>query len=236
VIPLPIRDDTPTSRVPIVTVCIIVLNVVAWFYELSHGVALSTYDYGAIPYWVLHGVRDGRIYIPGEGTAILHQEVPQPFTVLSSMFMHGGWAHIIGNMWFLWIFGDNVEDAMGRFRFVIFYLVCGIVAAFAQILATPTSTVPMVGASGAIAGVLGGYALMYPRARVHCLWVLIIFITTIELPAWLLLGVWFASQFFMPGPGVAWMAHVGGFLAGLGLVRLFARSRPLRPQRIVWPQ
>jgi membrane associated rhomboid family serine protease len=227
VVPLPIRDDIPAERYPVVTVALIVANAIAWMFELGHGVDLSTLDYGAIPSWVLHGVRDGRLLLPGIGAVQLHQEVPQPLTVLTAMFMHGSWLHIIGNMWFLWIFGDNVEDSMGRPRFVVFYLLCGLVAAMAQILASPTSTMPMVGASGAIAGVLGAYLRLYPRARVRCLWILIIFITTIELPAWLLLGLWLLSQFFVPmGSGIAWMAHVGGFVAGFLLIGLFSRRRP----------
>jgi membrane associated rhomboid family serine protease len=233
VVPLPIRDDVPHGRFPAVTVGLIALNAMAWIFQLLHGVDLSVLDYGAIPAWLLNGTRDGQLLIPGLGRVWLHQEVPHPFTVLTSMFMHGGWLHLIGNMWFLWIFGDNVEDAMGPVKFAVFYLVCGLTAAAAQVFATPSSGVPMVGASGAIAGVLGAYALLYPRARVRCLWILIIFVTFIELPAWLLLGVWFFSQFLIPGPGVAWMAHVGGFLAGLALVSLFAR-RPRRPERLVW--
>jgi membrane associated rhomboid family serine protease len=225
VIPLPLRDENPTSRVPVVTILLIVANALCWVFELYHGVDLSTLDYGAIPYWVLHGISDGRLNLPGAGVVRLQQEVPEPLPVLTSMFMHGSWAHIIGNMWFLWIFGDNVEDAMGRGRFVVYYLLCGVIAAMAQILSMPASTAPMVGASGAIAGVLGGYLVLYPRARVRCLWILIIFITTIDVPAWLLLGVWFLSQFLIPmGAGVAWMAHVGGFVAGVALIKLFTRD------------
>jgi membrane associated rhomboid family serine protease len=229
VIPLPLRDENPTSRTPVITITLIVLNCMAWLFQLGHGVDLSVLDYGAIPAWVLKGIRDGYIRIPsphgGWERVLLHQEVPQPYSVLTAMFMHGGWMHLIGNMWFLWIFGDNVEDAIGRFRYLLFYLLCGVAAALSQILFTPSSTIPMVGASGAIAGVLGGYIVLYPRARVRCLWILIIFITTVELPAWLLLGVWFLSQFFIPsgsmGSGVAWMAHVGGFVAGVVLILPF---------------
>ena len=231
---------------PVVTIGIIVANVAVWIWQVTRpaypiggtAVALSgvdgtTLDFGAIPYFVLHGLHDGTVHI-GRAALTLHQEVPYPWmTIFTAMFMHGSWLHIIGNMWFLWIFGDNIEDSMGRIRYVFFYLICGVAAAGAQILATPNSTAPMVGASGAIAGVLGGYLLLFPRARIRCLWILIIFITTITLPAWLLLGLWFLSQFFVPmGSGVAWMAHVGGFLAGLGLVRLFVKSRPIRPRRI----
>jgi membrane associated rhomboid family serine protease len=229
VIPLPISDENPTSRTPVVTILLIVANVLVWLYELGHGVDLSTLDYGAIPAWVLHGVREGRLVLPDGERVFLHQEVPAPFSILTSMFMHGSWLHIIGNMWFLWIFGDNLEDRMGPLRYLVFYLVCGVAAAMAQILAVPDATMPMVGASGAIAGVLGGYVLLYPRAYVRCLWILIIFITTIRLPAWLLLGVWFLSQFLVPtSSGVAWMAHVGGFVVGLILVKLFVRRTPPR--------
>jgi membrane associated rhomboid family serine protease len=231
-IPIPIRDENPTQRTPVVTIALIVVNVLAWFFELSHGVGLSTLDYGAIPRWVLHAQRDGLITLPTVGRVHLHQEVGPPWTVFTAMFMHGSWLHVAGNLWFLWIFGDNVEDAMGPVKYLFFYLLCGVAAAAAQILATPDSTMPMVGASGAIAGVLGAYLVLYPRARVKCLWILIIFITTIWVPAWLLLGLWFVSQFFVPmAAGVAWVAHVGGFAVGAALVLLFAR-RPPPPKRV----
>jgi membrane associated rhomboid family serine protease len=201
------------------TVGLIVANGLAWLFELQHGVGLATLDYGLIPAWLLQLRRDGPIGLPGAGVALLHQEVPVPWTLLTSMFLHGGWLHVIGNMWFLWIFGDNVEDAMGPRRFLGFYLLCGLAAALAQVLVTPGAETPMVGASGAIAGVLGAYLLLFPRARVRCLWILVIFVTFVNIPAWALLGLWFLSQFFVPmDSGVAWMAHVGGFLAGLGLV------------------
>jgi membrane associated rhomboid family serine protease len=229
VVPLPISDENPTSRTPVVTIALILVNVAAWLFELSLGVDLSTLRYGAIPAWVLHGISDGAIRLPDIGRVAVHTGVPQPWTVLTAMFMHGSWMHIIGNMWFLWIFGDNVEDAMGRIKYLVFYLLCGVAAAAAQILSQPDSTIPMVGASGAIAGVLGAYLILYPRARVRCLWILIIFITFIRVPAWLLLGLWFISQFFIPGAGVAWMAHVGGFIAGMALVWIFARRRPKAP-------
>ena len=196
----------------------------------------STFDYGAIPSFLLHGIRDG-VYQAGtiaRTAVILHQEVPWPMTLLTSMFMHGSWLHIIGNLWFLWIFGDNVEDAMGSVKFLVFYLVCGLIAAGAQVLTSPGSQAPMVGASGAIAGVLGSYLVLYPHARVRCLWILFVIITTVYLPAWLLLGLWFLTQFIMPGEGVAAMAHVGGFVAGLLLVFLFVTRRP-PPRRDRFP-
>ncbi len=227
-IPIPYADENPRRGFPLITTALILVNVIAWVFELAHGVDLATLDYGAIPSFVLHGTRDGWIRLPEYGRVLLHQEVPEPLPILTSMFMHGSWMHIIGNMWFLWIFGDNVEDAMGPIRYLLFYLICGFAAAMAQILATPTSTMPMVGASGAIAGVLGAYLVLYPRAQVKCIWILIVFITTIRVPAWFLLGVWFLSQFLIPGPGVAWMAHVGGFITGMALVKLFARNTPPR--------
>jgi membrane associated rhomboid family serine protease len=238
VIPIPLSDENPTRRAPVVTVLIIVANTLFWLYEVARGVTLSVLDYGVIPRWFLHGVADGRIDLPNGTIATLHQEAPWPLTVFTAMFAHGSWMHIIGNMWFLWIFGDNLEDRMGRFRFIAFYLICGVVAAAAQVFATPDSMAPMVGASGAIAGVLGGYIVLYPTARVRCLWILIVFITTVRIPAWALLGVWFFSQFLTPNEsGVAWVAHVGGFLAGLLLVRLFIRAEPpmaRHPEYVVW--
>jgi membrane associated rhomboid family serine protease len=235
VIPIPISDENPTTRTPWATYTLIGLNVLVWFFELSRGVFQSTFDYGAIPSWVLHHLRDGVLRFGIEqGPVTLHQEVPWPWTVVTSMFMHGGWLHIIGNMWFLWIFGDNVEEAMGSVKYIAFYLLCGLAAAMAQVLSSPASQVPMVGASGAIAGVLGAYIVLYPHARVRCLWILFIIITTVYVPAWLLLGIWFISQFIIPGEGVAWMAHVGGFVTGFLLVRLFVIRRP-PPRRDGFP-
>jgi membrane associated rhomboid family serine protease len=234
VIPLPISDENPTARTPWATYAIIAVNVVAWLYELSIGVPQATFDYGAIPSFVLHMARDGYIDINQLAQGPLHQLVPWPLSILSSMFMHGGWLHIIGNMWFLWIFGDNVEDAMGSVKYLVFYLLCGVAAAMAQVLSSPASQIPMVGASGAIAGVLGAYIVLFPHARVRCLWILFIIITTVYVPAWLLLGIWFVSQFFIAGEGVAWMAHVGGFVVGFLLVRLFVTRRP-PPRRDRFP-
>jgi membrane associated rhomboid family serine protease len=229
----PISDENPRTRVPVVTIGIIVLNTLIWLWTyFVHGVPLATLDYGAIPSWVLHHVRDGQLLLPDGAAVMLHQEVPWPFTILTSMFMHGGWMHIIGNMWFLWIFGDNLEDRLGPVRYLVFYLLVGFAAAAAQILASPSSAVPMVGASGAIAGVMGGYLLLYPQARVRCLAILIVFITTLRVPAWIVLGFWFLSQFFVSAQsGVAWMAHVGGFIAGVALVKLFIRPASWPPRR-----
>jgi membrane associated rhomboid family serine protease len=151
--------------------------------------------------------------------------------LVTSMFLHGSWMHLLGNMWFLWLFGNNVEDSMGRLRFVIFYLLCGLAAALGQVLTTPSSAIPMVGASGAISGVMGGYLLLYPNVRVFAFLFLGFFVTSVALPAWMMLGYWFLIQ-FVSGlaafggdlGGVAFWAHVGGFAAGIVLVKLFARS------------
>jgi membrane associated rhomboid family serine protease len=231
-IPLPISDDNPRQRTPVVTILFIVVNVAAFMFELSRGLQQTTLDYGLIPSFFLHGSRYGVIDQLGQ---MERQEVPARVTLFTSMFLHGGFLHILGNMWFLWIFGDNVEDSMGRVRYFLFYILCGVIAGLTQVLASPDSTLPMVGASGAIAGVLGAYLILFPRARVRCLWVLVIFVTTIWLPAWLLLGMWFLSQFFVPGEaGVASMAHVGGFVAGMALAKLFARTRLPRPPVRRW--
>ena len=160
-----------------------------------------------------------------------------PFTLIPSMFMHGGWFHILGNMWFLWVFGDNVEDVMGPVRFVVFYVLCGLAAAFAQIATDPASPVPMVGASGAIGGVMGAYALLYPKAHVHTFVFLGFYVTTLAVPAVFMLGYWFVIQIVSGLPalgqsgGVAFWAHIGGFVAGLALVLLFRRPEYLDAHR-----
>jgi membrane associated rhomboid family serine protease len=150
-------------------------------------------------------------------------------SLVSSMFMHGGWLHLGGNMLYLWIFGNNVEDAMGHFRFVAFYLLCGAAAAAAQALSAPASTVPMIGASGAVSGILGAYLILHPFARVHTLIIIIFFVRIIELPALVVLGVWFMLQIMNSAgaaeAGVAWYAHIGGFVAGLLLIRFFQQRR-----------
>ena len=209
-----------------VVVLLIVANVLVFFWELSLGpteLDAAIHALGFVP----------RRFFGWEQAGGATLDPIRFLPLLTANFLHGGWAHIIGNMWFLWIFGDNVEDAMGRFRFLLFYLLCGLAAALAQVLVTPFSRQPMVGASGAIAGVLGAYLLLYPRARVRCLWIFVVFVTFVNIPAWALLGFWFVSQFFVPlESGVAWMAHVGGFVAGLILVRLFV-SPPLHA-RSAW--
>jgi len=231
---IPLSDENPATRKPYVTTALIVVNVLVWLFELVHNVDLTTLQFGLVPQWLINHVQHGIVELPNYGAVRVDQGVPWPWTVLTSMFLHGGWMHIIGNMWFLWIFGDNVEDAMGHVKYLLFYLGCGIAAALTQVVATPSATVPMVGASGAIAGVLGAYLMLYPHARVRSLWVLFIIVTTIYVPAWLLLGLWFVSQFFMRDEGVASMAHVGGFVVGFIFVRLLVTRRP-PPRRPNFP-
>ena len=184
----------------------------------------------------------------GDGLVCLTDPGPQVSHLITSMFLHGSWMHLLGNMWFLWLFGNNVEDSMGRFRFVVFYLVSGLTAALAQVITNPASPIPMVGASGAISGVMGGYLVLFPNVRVFCLLILGFFVTSVALPAWMMLIYWLLIQ-FVSGlaafggdvGGVAFWAHVGGFVAGLILVKLFARSEYLvahrahhwRPQRLI---
>src|SRR3989441_5037563 len=165
---------------------------------------------------------------------------PHWWTVLTSMFMHGGWFHVLGNMWFLWIFGNNVEDSMGHGRFVVFYLVCGVLAALAQIFSSPGSPVPMIGASGAISGVMGAYVVLYPRVRVHMLVWLGFWVTTIAVPAYVMLFYWAFLQLLGSLPalgqsteqgGVAFLAHLGGFAAGAALIKAFARGELVEAHR-----
>ena len=221
---IPLHDDNPTRIRPLVTVALIVLCVLAFLWQISLGEVDQrrlVAGLGLIPVVLL-----GQAELPP-----LLELVPAELTVVTSMFLHGGWMHLIGNMLYLWIFGNNIEDAMGHWRFVLFYLLCGAAAALAQVLQDPASATPMIGASGAIAGVLGAYLLLYPRARVLVLVFLGFFVTTLRLPALLVLGFWFVLQFFNAvvageaGGGVAWWAHIGGFVAGLGLILLFRDRR-----------
>ena len=220
---IPLHDDNPTTRKPIVTVGLIVACCLAFLWQMSLGprdYTRAVFSLGVVPA-VLLGERELPAHL------VL---VPAELTLATSMFLHGGWMHLIGNMLYLWIFGNNIEDAMGHTRFVIFYLACGAAAAFAQIMQDPGSTVPMIGASGAIAGVLGAYLLLYPRARVLVLIFLGIFIQTIRIPAVYVLGFWFVLQFLnaaLSGEadgGVAWWAHIGGFVTGMALILVFRQK------------
>ncbi len=228
---IPLRDDNPRTRFPAVTLLLIAANVVAFLFELSlnaRGQKLLTFEAGAIPYEIVRHV-----------DLLPENLLPVPGSIWTSMFLHGGWMHLIGNMWFLWIFGDNVEEAMGSLRYVVFYFLVGTVGALAQCYSLPDSREPMIGASGAIAGVLGGYLMLYPRARIQTLIMIPFLWPVVGVPAWIFLGLWFLGQFTLgAGSGVAWMAHVGGFLAGLGVVRLLAHSRrgpPTAPVEYIPP-
>ena len=216
---IPLKDDNPTDSPPVVTVVLIVICVLAFLWQQTLGPvesARAIYSLGVIPA-VLLNIKE----LP-DALAI----IPAELSIFSSMFLHGGWMHLIGNMLYLWIFGDNIENTFGRKRFLLFYLLCGIAAAFAQTLMNTASEIPMIGASGAISGVLGAYLLLYPRARVLVVIPLGIFMHTMRLPAIAVLGFWFAIQLFSSigagsGGGVAFMAHVGGFVAGMALMPLF---------------
>jgi membrane associated rhomboid family serine protease len=240
---IPLKDNIPTRRFPVLTVAIIAINIFVFVF-LQHGGHIgfgapndnSLVRWGLIPYELTHPgkhcdlVAGGDIACEGQ-PGVSGQASSQPntwLTFFSSMFMHGGLLHIAGNMLFLWIFGNNIEDSMSRWRFVFFYLLGGAVANVAQVAVGPSSTAPGIGASGAIAAVLGGYALLYPRARVITAVILIFFITLLDLPALVVLGGWFLLQLLDAalnsplGGGVAYFAHIGGFVFGLLLIKLFA--------------
>jgi membrane associated rhomboid family serine protease len=216
----PLRDAQPSSSRPAVTIVLIAINALVFLFETSLD------DYSRNLLIEMYGVVPGRLYLP---------------SVLTSMFLHGGWMHLLGNMWFLWIFGDNVEDALGHFKYLIFYLLCGVAAAVAHIVLNPFSDVPTVGASGAIAGVMGAYLVKFPRSRILTLVFIFFFITTIEVPAVVMLAYWFVIQIFsgvgsiarthITEGGVAWFAHVGGFLAGVILVKVMGTHEPYRRRR-----
>ncbi|MGE0448967.1 MAG: rhomboid family intramembrane serine protease [Vicinamibacterales bacterium] len=215
---IPLRDVIPSRTTPYITITLIALNALAWFYEVSMPAGQLTLfleQFGVVP------------------------AAFSPVTLVTSMFLHGSWSHVIGNLWYLWIFGDNVEDRVGHGRFIVFYFLCGIIAAVGQIYMDPESTLPMIGASGAIAGVMGAYFVLYPHSRVLTLIPLIIFWEIVELPAIMLLGFWFLMQLFSAGAiavtastgggGVAFMAHVAGFVTGM--VGVFAFRKRRQPDR-----
>jgi rhomboid family protein len=273
---LPLKDNIPTARFPIVTVAFIAINIAVFIWQLSYptdprlssevnlsNIDQSSLEYGALPYRITHpgkgqdcsvaainAQNEAGIVCPGtsdfdeaeqraaSGQApppIQLDQAPWWVTIFTSMFMHGGILHIVGNMLFLWVFGNNIEDSMGRPKFVLFYLLAGLVALYSQAALDPGSTAPTIGASGAVAGVLGAYALLHPHARVLTLIFIIFFVTLVEIPALILLGIWFILQFIPAigevavnvggGGGVAYFAHVGGFLFGLAAIKLFATRR-----------
>ena len=221
---IPLFDDNPSRRTPWVAWSAIALCVLIFFWQQSlgpQGERLAFFQYGFVP-----ANASGAAPLP-PGLAVL----PAWATMITAMFLHGGWMHLGGNMLYLWIFGDNVEDSMGSVRFACFYILCGVAAALAQFMIDPSSRVPMVGASGGIAGVLGAYLILHPRAAVRTFLLIFIFVRFINLPAWIVLGIWIGGQFIaVPGAlsgndgGVAYFAHIGGFIAGMVLVPFFKRS------------
>ena len=228
----PYRDDNPSILTPVVTVALIAANLAVWIVFQGMGndqrLAATVCELGLIPGDLLHRLPVGYSFPVGDGMSCVVEAGRSWETLVTSMFLHGGWLHVLGNCWFLWIFGNNVEGAMGHFRFLGFYLVCGIAAAAAQIVADPGSAVPMVGASGAISGVMGAYIVLYPRVRVHTLVFLLIFFFRMTFPAWAVLGLWFLVQLanaqLEQVGGVAVVAHIGGFLAGALLIFVFRSS------------
>lgn len=221
---IPYKDDNPTSSIPFVTIGIIVLNILVFLYEISSpsGMEKVAYTYGAIPQYIL--------------TFDKVQPIHPALTIFSAMFMHGGVFHIAGNMLYLWIFGNNIEDKLGHIRFIFFYILCGIASAYAHAVTDPHSHIPMIGASGAISGVLGAYLLLFPRAMVHTLIFLGFFVTVVKIPALIVIGFWVFIQFvnglissgIAREGGVAWFAHIGGFLAGLLTIKLWLPRRVKR--------
>ncbi len=225
----PIRDENPSGTRPFVTVTIIVVNVLAFLYERSLGEGAAgefIRTYGVVPASVMGGEDAG----VAAGAGIY-------FPFLTAMFLHGGWGHLFGNMWFLWLVGDNIEDRIGHVAYIFFYLVVGIAASAAHVLVSGPSTIPMIGASGAIAGVLGAYLVCFPRAKVVTLIWVFIFIHFVRLPAMVLIGMWFVLQLVSAAtsdptlPGIAWWAHIGGFVAGVVLIVLWPKRKKARQSK-----
>lgn len=228
---IPLRDNVPRSTWPWVTAAIIAVNCAVFFQEVSAGPLR------------LNSMIQSYALVPARTTAFLAGHHVTPAAALlpffTSMFLHGGWMHLIGNMWFLWIFGDNVEDRVGHFRYLWLYILCGLAGAVTSYYFSLNSTVPMLGASGAIAGIMGAYLVSFPRARVLTLVPVFFFLTTIEIPAYLMLLYWLLLQFasgvlslgIQEQGGVAWFAHVGGFVAGIPLMLLL---RPPRRTRVIY--
>ncbi len=230
---IPLRDVNPSHSFPGMTILIIIVNAIIFLYEVSLGQYLPEFldTFALIP---------AQYFYMGDLGGV--SAIARYFPFVTSQFLHGGWLHFIGNMWFLWIFGDNVEDRLGHFRFLFFYLLCGVIAGFAHVYTNPHSSLPTVGASGAIAGVMGAYIISFPQARVLTLFVFFFFIRFIELPAVVFLGVWFLFQFFSgtaalaaaeSAGGVAWWAHIGGFVAGIALIIFLPKRKNWPPRRII---
>ena len=241
----PLKDENPTLHTPVVTYALVAANLAAWVFFQGMGQSPAFEEsicrLGLVPGHLFGEIASGTPVRLGADTYCRIGSLPSWATVLTSMFMHGGWMHLIGNMWFLWIFGNNIEDSTGKLRYLTFYLLSGITAAAVQSFAEPGSPIPMVGASGAISGVMGGYIILYPRVRVHMLVFLGFYITTLAVPAFLMLGYWMVIQVVSGAlsmgqetGGVAFLAHAGGFVAGMLLIFIF-RNRELIGQRTHHP-
>lgn len=240
---IPLHDENQTVRTPVVTIVAIALCVLAWLLVQGAGsavpLATSVCNLGLVPGELLGTVMPGTRFPMGEDLVCVVDPGREASHLITHMFLHGSWMHLIGNMWFLWLFGNNIEDSMTRPRFIVFYLLCGLAAAAAQVVAEPASAIPMVGASGAISGVMGAYLVLFPRVRVYTLVPLGFFIQQFALPAWGMLVYWMVLQlvggFSTIGGGeeggVAFWAHIGGFVAGVVLVKLFTRADHLQAHR-----
>ena len=236
----PLHDENPTEITPVLTFAFIGLCTGIWLFVQGGGVGVALLDslcrFGAIPSEITAradlggGIELAPGYICSFGGLTWQ-------AVLTSMFLHGGWMHLIGNMWFLWIFGNNVEDSMGHTRFALFYLLTGAAATLVHVATDPSSSVPTIGASGAISGIMGAYLVVYPRVRVQTLFIIVLFVRVFPLPAWVMLGYWFVIQVVSSamtpagGGGVAFGAHIGGFVAGVALIKLFARPQLVEAKR-----
>ncbi len=250
----PYHDDNETQRTPIVTIALIALNIFAWLFVQGAGaefpLAASVCNFGLIPGELTQAVRPGARFPMGDGLVCVTDPGPQALHIITSMFLHGSWMHLLGNMWFLWLFGNNIEDSMTRGRFLLFYVCCGLGAALLQVVTNPGSVVPMVGASGAISGVMGAYLVLFPHVRVFTLVALGFMFTTAALPAWAMLIYWAFIQLVSgltaiggeQTGGVAFWAHVGGFVAGVFLIKVFQRrdyvaahrAHQWRPRHVGW--
>lgn len=221
---IPFKDDNPTQTFPFVTIGLIVINCIVFLWEITSygGINRVAYQYGAIPYNI----------ISFEKTQPIHPVV----TVFTSMFLHGGFFHLIGNMLYLWIFGNNIEDTIGHFRFLVFYIFCGIIAVYSHAITEVRSSIPMIGASGAVSGILGAYMLLFPHAKVHTIVIFGFFWQIVRIPALFVIGFWIVIQIIngiltkglLNQGGVAWFAHIGGFLAGIITIKLWIPKRRYR--------
>lgn len=229
----PLRDENPTELTPYVTLVLIITNVLVWLFVQGMGQTETFLNslcmYGSIPGEITGQIADGFSILLSPGVQCEVGGLAWG-TILTSMFMHGSWLHLIGNMWFLWVFGNNIEDSMGHMRYLVFYLFTGVLASLAHIFTGPDSGIPTVGASGAISGVMGAYLVLYPKVRIQTLLFLFFYVRVIPMTAWVMLLYWFVIQVFsgagsigLEGGGVAFWAHVGGFVAGLLLIKPFER-------------